>query len=67
MVILYPNTPLGSDLAKGILFNAYFQMYGELLLEKLEGTVLYCHLQYLSVNYKVESFVEASGVRFQTF
>ncbi|XP_014666350.1 PREDICTED: transient receptor potential cation channel subfamily M member 2-like [Priapulus caudatus] len=38
MAILFPNTPFSATLVKDILYNAYFQMYGELLLESIEGT-----------------------------
>ncbi|XP_014669422.1 PREDICTED: transient receptor potential cation channel subfamily M member 5-like [Priapulus caudatus] len=38
MAILYPNTPFSARLVKGVLYNAYFQMYGELFLESIEGT-----------------------------
>ena len=35
--ILYPNTPFSASLFKKILKKPYFQMYGELFLEELEG------------------------------
>ena len=35
--ILYPNSPLEPALVQDVLRKAYWQMYGELFLEELEG------------------------------
>ncbi len=36
-IILYPNTAFDRWMIKRILSKAYFQIYGELFLEELEG------------------------------
>ncbi|KAI0212564.1 Transient receptor potential cation channel subfamily M member 2, partial [Lamellibrachia satsuma] len=38
-VILYPNSPLQFSLIDDIFKKAYFQIYGELFLDELEGTL----------------------------
>ena len=35
--ILYPNTPFSLTLMKEIVRKPYWQMYGELFLEEIEG------------------------------
>lgn len=35
--LLYPNYELNSTLLKQIVYQPYFQMYGELNLEEVEG------------------------------
>ena len=39
-VILYPNSDFGLELIRDVLKKPYFQMYGELFLEEIEGTVV---------------------------
>ncbi len=36
--LLYPNTPPNWNILKNVVYQPYFQMYGELFLETLEGT-----------------------------
>ena len=36
-VILYPNSSFGWRLVRDVLKKPYFQMYGELFLEEIEG------------------------------
>ena len=38
--ILYPNNPLDWVLIKDVLHMAYFQIYGELFLEDIEGKAI---------------------------
>ncbi len=38
-VILYPNSPLNIELIQDVLQKAYFQMFGELFLEEIEGDI----------------------------
>ena len=33
----YPNSPLSFSLLKGIIYQPYWQIYGELFLDQLEG------------------------------
>ncbi|XP_074655760.1 transient receptor potential cation channel subfamily M member 8-like, partial [Tubulanus polymorphus] len=35
--ILYPNAPLNAEIVISVLRKSYFQMYGELFLEEIEG------------------------------
>lgn len=35
--ILYPNEPISTDLVISVLRKSYWQMYGELFLEDIEG------------------------------
>lgn len=37
-VILYPNSDFGLELLRDVFKKPYFQMYGELFLEEIEGT-----------------------------
>ena len=39
--ILYPNSPFDFKLISSIFKKAYFQIYGELFLEELEGTLIF--------------------------
>ncbi len=36
-VILYPNSEFGWELLRDVLKKPYWQMYGELFLEEIEG------------------------------
>lgn len=40
-VILYPNSPLQFSLIDDIFKKAYFQIYGELFLDELEGQLFF--------------------------
>ena len=42
--ILFPNEELGFALAKDVVRRAYWQMYGELFLEEIEGKIDLFHL-----------------------
>lgn len=36
---LYPNAPLQWSILKDVLYHPYWQMYGELFLENIEGAL----------------------------
>ena len=57
--ILYPNSPLDIVLVQGVLRKAYWQIYGELFLEEIEGDLpdfsIWKILQYLKTIFKLEN------------
>ena len=46
----YPNSPLSFTLLKDVVYKPYWQMYGELFLDELEGKEKHPYSLYISAH-----------------